>query len=581
MPPGQLLSGACFTQSRRAGGPPRPRALIGLSARWREAVERALGSTQRAARAGAREPVPPASRQKRPGEPGGAAAGRGSEIESPMASAPSAPKLAAPAEMLAPFASRDVSGEELLPAGTGSPTSSDPPAEPAAHSASASPTTALAPRAAERPAARPIPPAGPPHGPAYRPVGAQANPPPGGAEVRSAPRPVAAVRLRKETPGSRLQPDRFGSEEIPLAGAEAAGAYPVATVHGPRAERLTHRSEETTAAGSEGRSGSAAPARTRAGSTERRAPLGAEAGAGGIARDIARMPPDKSPAADLPREHAESAPGRIQRSPAAEPGPAEIHPGSVSFSRPCSTCPAPAVPGPGPAPVGTGPQGPGPPPAEPPPLEPVAVGQPTAASTVARPRPADPPRERQADRPAATVTCALEAAAAAAADRAGQTSLASHAVRSPADVAASVETVRLETIAQAILARARPLLASGSIELRFRLLPEDLGPVSVRLESRGRRIRVEIAASTDNALDALSAQAGRLGDALERLGFRDPQVRVGLELGWRRENAAGGEGRGGNHPPPPTERRDGTRPPQPSSRAAGRVPRAGQLDITI
>jgi len=144
------------------------------------------------------------------------------------------------------------------------------------------------------------------------------------------------------------------------------------------------------------------------------------------------------------------------------------------------------------------------------------------------------------------------------------------------------EPVRYEMLAQAILARARALPAPGPIELRFHLIPEGLGPVTVRMGSRGRKIRVEIAASTAGARDLLAAEAGRLGEALERHGFRDPQVRVGLDLGSGRGGGGGAEAGPDAFERPAQGGRPlgGTAPPSGPAGRAGEKENSG-LDIRI
>ncbi len=175
---------------------------------------------------------------------------------------------------------------------------------------------------------------------------------------------------------------------------------------------------------------------------------------------------------------------------------------------------------------------------EPPAREPASRRVP-AAEAPAPHGPEDPPRTPRRRAEGRSERAPLRGADAAAAEGAGPAAAPSGVARIRSDLPAPVETVRHELLAQAIVAKARALPATGAIELRFQLLPEELGPVGVRVASRGRRIRVDIAAATDAALDALSAQLGRLGAALERHGFRDPDVRVGLDFGSRQEGAEG------------------------------------------
>jgi hypothetical protein len=133
-------------------------------------------------------------------------------------------------------------------------------------------------------------------------------------------------------------------------------------------------------------------------------------------------------------------------------------------------------------------------------------------------------------------------------------------------------------LAGAIAARSRALPAEGSVELRFALEPEDLGPVRVQILSRGERIEVRILAATGAAVDAIGTGLSRLTSQLVEAGFRDPSIELALDdaggSGGRHETADGGER-------PPRDRRSAT------ARAAtdclvptaGRAP-AGRLDRT-
>lgn len=608
MPAGWILSGVGSPESGRAGEAPRRHALVELAARWKSVLKRALGGAGGTARHRVRQPEPPASRDERPSEGEGPTARREPELRTPVALAASAAELG-PAEP-APVP-RAPSGEQWLARSEGSPASWDSIAEPGRRGAIASLRGAVPTRPADRPAELGFSPPGPPRDRPHEPSPAPPVPAPGGAEARPAARAnatmgskerlvrglwtgsgtvrtgtfAATAPLGKDASGLRLGADRLASERILPDTTAAAGPRPSPPIHRPSAEPPTDRAGGIAAPGSEEGSRDVLPARSRMASSPSSPTAVTEAPASSAgeretARDLPKRVPETSPAADPAAGRSEPS-GRAERLRAPGGSPAEIHPWPVSFARPRGTRPAPALLDLGPAAGTAGP--PGPPPSRP---EPAARGlvarpEPPDASTAARPRPWDPPPELRPHRRAARAPGEVGPAVAAPPERAGQAQATRSAVGAPADVPAQGETTRLETIAQAILARARALPASGAIELRFQLLPEDLGPVSVRLESRGRRIRVEIAASRDGALDALSAQASRLGEALERLGFRDPQVRLGLELGSRQESAAGGKEEGGTLHPPATERRGGDGPPRASHRAPARAARTNRLDITI
>jgi hypothetical protein len=96
----------------------------------------------------------------------------------------------------------------------------------------------------------------------------------------------------------------------------------------------------------------------------------------------------------------------------------------------------------------------------------------------------------------------------------------------------------------AILARARGLQRNGTLELRFTLRPEDLGPVRVRIESRGEQLRIRIVAASGSAIDTLSSGLPRLAAHLQEAGFRDADVDLQLDdtsagqAGHERQSAA-------------------------------------------
>ena len=86
--------------------------------------------------------------------------------------------------------------------------------------------------------------------------------------------------------------------------------------------------------------------------------------------------------------------------------------------------------------------------------------------------------------------------------------------------------IAYETIAEAIVARARETPAGGALEVRFALIPADLGRVRVRIETQGARVRVEIAAESEPARSALQPGLARLEARLQAEGWSRPEVRL-------------------------------------------------------
>jgi hypothetical protein len=88
--------------------------------------------------------------------------------------------------------------------------------------------------------------------------------------------------------------------------------------------------------------------------------------------------------------------------------------------------------------------------------------------------------------------------------------------------------VRHEAVAQAIIARAQTMQRPGVVEMRFALVPAELGVVRVRLEARGEQLRVELVASTQSAVETLNAGLSRLAANLHGSGFPQADVTLGL-----------------------------------------------------
>ena len=110
-----------------------------------------------------------------------------------------------------------------------------------------------------------------------------------------------------------------------------------------------------------------------------------------------------------------------------------------------------------------------------------------------------------------------------------------------------------EALAQAILSRARALPQNGALELRFALEPVDLGAVQVRIETRGRQVRIEIETATHAAASVLTPGIAKLTAELHSAGYHDPQVSVGTDAKGgdassetgQRETSPQGKRRGG------------------------------------
>ncbi len=89
--------------------------------------------------------------------------------------------------------------------------------------------------------------------------------------------------------------------------------------------------------------------------------------------------------------------------------------------------------------------------------------------------------------------------------------------------------VSLDTLAQAIVGRARAIPRNGSVVVRFALEPADLGAVRVRIEGRGDHVRVQIEASSQAALDTLGTGLPRLTTQLQDAGYRHAEVSLSLD----------------------------------------------------
>jgi hypothetical protein len=89
--------------------------------------------------------------------------------------------------------------------------------------------------------------------------------------------------------------------------------------------------------------------------------------------------------------------------------------------------------------------------------------------------------------------------------------------------------IHYASLAEAIVARTQALSRNGTTRLRFALEPNDLGLVKVKIDSRGQAVRVEIAASTSQAVDTLNQGANRLSQQLQDAGFKDAQVQLTLD----------------------------------------------------
>ena len=111
------------------------------------------------------------------------------------------------------------------------------------------------------------------------------------------------------------------------------------------------------------------------------------------------------------------------------------------------------------------------------------------------------------------------------------TSGAARSAATPSGRATASGTTSLPPSAMvgAILARARSMPRNGSIELRFALEPNDLGLVRVRIETSGKTMRVQIAAASGGAVDALQSGVSRLTGQLQQAGFQDPDVQLSLD----------------------------------------------------
>ena len=97
-----------------------------------------------------------------------------------------------------------------------------------------------------------------------------------------------------------------------------------------------------------------------------------------------------------------------------------------------------------------------------------------------------------------------------------------------ADGAPILARIPHQDLAEALVARARALPANGSLELRFALEPEDLGPVRVQIVSRGEQIEIRILATSGAAVEALGTGLGRLTSQLVEAGFKDPAIQLAL-----------------------------------------------------
>ncbi len=86
-----------------------------------------------------------------------------------------------------------------------------------------------------------------------------------------------------------------------------------------------------------------------------------------------------------------------------------------------------------------------------------------------------------------------------------------------------------QALAEAIVARARAGPQNGSLELRFALEPDDLGPVRVRIRSRGDGVKIRIIAWSSAAVDTLGSGVARLHAQMQDAGFRDAQIDLGLD----------------------------------------------------
>ncbi|ANM30533.1 hypothetical protein ABI59_14545 [Acidobacteria bacterium Mor1] len=91
--------------------------------------------------------------------------------------------------------------------------------------------------------------------------------------------------------------------------------------------------------------------------------------------------------------------------------------------------------------------------------------------------------------------------------------------------------IRPGALAQTLVAQARNMPQNGSMQLRFSLQPEDLGLVKVRIDAKGGQLRIEILASSGQALDAIQSGVARLGSSLQDAGIRDTQIDLGLDHG--------------------------------------------------
>jgi hypothetical protein len=89
--------------------------------------------------------------------------------------------------------------------------------------------------------------------------------------------------------------------------------------------------------------------------------------------------------------------------------------------------------------------------------------------------------------------------------------------------------VHYGNLVEAIVARARALPRNGTVRLRFALQPADLGIVKVRIDTRGQAVRVEIAATSSQAVDTLNQGVSRLSQQLQDAGYRDPDVQLTLD----------------------------------------------------
>lgn len=247
--------------------------------------------------------------------------------------------------------------------------------------------------------------------------------------------------------------------------------------------------------------------------------------------------PPEAPSAPV-RRVASRAPLAVEVVPS--PGePATVEPAPIRMPASLEPDPDPAPkPTPQPAPATPAPKVPSEPVVEP---RPGVPAPPVAADPIAVHRPS--PKAHAADPVAAAVS------------HARGTPQASEVGRAHAAPGSAPAPVAPDAMIEAIVARAKSMPASGTVEVRFALDPQDLGSVRIHLETKGDQVRVEILAASDVALDTLGAGIPKLQRQLEDAGFRHAEIRLDLDSPPSREGAERRPARE-PHPAPRSDERE-------------------------